>query len=292
MEIFREILLGIVQGITGFLPVSSSGHLILLGRVFGMDSSYLEFFLCLLKISSLLAVIVILFKDVMKLVIGAFQLIQDVFSNIVIFFKKRFGRERDGYFILDTNPYKRLVLMLVISTAVTYVVAVFIGSIAENISKMPVGIGICFLLSAVILLISDGIGSGRRTVKNMRVFDAVIIGLAQGLAAVPGISRVVMTLAAAMALGFGKTFSIKYSYLLAIPTLTGYGLISLCNLAGTAVSLSNLGNILAGMLFCCVLSALCLRLMMNLAKRGSYVIFAAYGAVFGIVTILIGLIVK
>lgn len=292
MEIFREILLGIVQGITGFLPVSSSGHLILLSRMFGMDSSYLSFFLCLLKISSLLAVIIILFKDIMKLVIGAFQLIQDVFSNIFIFFKKRFGRERDGYFVLDTNPYKRMVLMLVISSAVTYVIAEFIGSIADNVSKMPVAVGFCFLLSAVILLIADGMGSGRRAIRNMNIFDAVVIGLAQGLSVVPGISRVVMTLAAALALGFGKPFALKYSYLLAIPTLTGYGLITLCNLAGTAVSLSNLGNILAGMLFCCVLSVFCIRLMMNLAKRGSYVVFAVYGGVFGIITILIGLIVK
>lgn len=292
MEIFREILLGIVQGITGFLPVSSSGHLILLSRMFGMDSSYLSFFLCLLKISSLLAVIIILFKDIMKLVIGAFQLIQDVFSNIVIFFRKRFVRERDGYFVLDTNPYKRMVLMLVVSSAVTYVIAEFIGSIADNVSKMPVAVGFCFLLSAVILMIADGMGSGKRAIRNMNIFDAVVIGLAQGLSVVPGISRVVMTLAAAMALGFGKPFALKYSYLLAIPTLMGYGLITLCNLAGTAVSLSNLGNILAGMLFCCILSAFCIRLMMNLAKRGSYVVFAAYGAVFGIITILIGLIVK
>lgn len=124
----------------------------------------------------------------------------------------------------------------------------------------------------------------------MNIFDAAVIGLAQGLSVVPGISRVVMTLAAAMALGFGRTFAIKYSFLLAIPTLMGYGLLTLCNLAGTAVSLGNLGNILAGMLFCCILSALCLRLMMNLAKRGSYLIFAAYGAVFGILTILTGLI--
>lgn len=286
MEIFREILLGIIQGITGFLPVSSSGHLILLSRIFGMDSSYLALFLCLLKISSLLAIIIILFRDIMKLIIGAFQLIQDVFSNMVIFLIRLLGRKKEGYFVLDSNPYKRIVLMMTISSAVTYVIACFIGSIAENISQMPMAIGICFLLSAVILLLTDHMDAGKRTSKNMNAFDAVVIGLAQGLSVVPGISRLVMTLAAAMALGFGKSFALKYSYFLAIPTLTGYGLITLHNLAGTAVSMSNLGNILAGMLCCCILSAFCLRLMMNLAKRGSYGIFAAYGAVVGILAIL------
>lgn len=286
MEIFREILLGVIQGITGFLPVSSSAHMILLGRIFDMDSSYLSLFLCLLKISALLAVIIVLFKDVMKLIIGAFQLIQDVFSNIFIFFIRLLGQRKEGYFVLDTNPYKRLVLMLMISSAVTYVIARFIGSIAQNVSRMPMAVGICFLLSAVILFISDSMAAGKRTVKNINVLDAVVLGLAQGLSVVPGISRVVMTLAAAMALGFGRSFALKYSCLLAIPTLTGYALITLHNLAGTAISLGNLGNILAGMLCCCILSALCLRLMVNLAKKGSYRIFAAYGVVISIITIL------
>ncbi len=286
MEIFREILLGVIQGITGFLPVSSCAHLILLGRIFGMDSSYLSLFLCLLKISALLAVIIILFKDIMKLIIGAFQLIQDVFSNLFIFFIRFLGRRKEGYFVLDTNPYKRLVLVLMVSSAVTYVIARFIGSIAQNVSQMPMAVGICFLLSAVILFISDSLGAGKRTAKNINVFDAVVIGLAQGLSVVPGISRVVMTLAAAMALGFGRSFSLKYSCLLAIPTITGYALITLHDLAGTAISLGNLGNILAGMLCCCILSALCLRLMMNLAKKGSYRAFAAYGILISIMTIL------
>lgn len=286
MEIFREILLGVVQGITGVLPVSSSAHMILLGRIFDMDSGYLSLFLCLLKISTLLAVIIILFKDVMKLIIGAFQLIQDVFSNLFIFFIRLLGRRKEGYFVLDTNPYKRLVLMLMISSAVTYVIARFIGSIAQNVSRMPMAVGICFLLSALILFISDSMGAGKKTVKNMNVLDAVVIGLAQGLSVVPGVSRVVMTLAAAMALGFGRSFSLKYSCYLAIPTITGYALITLHNLAGTAVSLGNLGNILAGMLCCGILSALCLRLMMNLAKKGSYRIFSAYGVIISIITIL------
>lgn len=286
MEIFREILLGIVQGIMGFLPVSSSGQLVLLGRIFGMDGSYLALFLCLLKISSLLAVIIILFKDIMKLIIGAFQLIQDIFSNIVIFFVRLFGGSKEGYYVFDTNPYKRLVLMITVSSAVTYVIARFIGSIAENVSQMPLAMGICFLLSAVILFISDGMGSGKRTAKNISAFDAAVIGLAQGLSVVPGISRVVMTLAAATALGFQKSFALKYSYLLAIPTLMGYGLITLHNLAGTAISLGNLGNILAGTLCCCIFSGLCLRLMLNLARKGSYKIFAVYGVLISLITIL------
>lgn len=291
MEIFREILLGIIQGITGFLPVSSSGHIMLLCNLFGMDAGYATLFLCLLKVSSLVAIFLVLFKDIIKVIIGAYQLIVDVFSNIVIFFKKRFGKERDGYFVLDTNPYKKLVLMLFISSVVTYVIATFIKSIADNSSRIPMVIGVCFIISGVILFLADSMGHGKRNVSNMSTFDAVVIGLAQGLAIMPGISRVVMTYAAAVALGYGRSFALKYSYLLAIPTVLGSSLLGLRDIAGTAVSMSNLANILAGMLFCGVLSVLFVKLMMNLVKRGSLKIFALYGAALGIFVVICDLII-
>lgn len=291
MEIFREILLGIIQGITGFLPVSSSGHIMLLCNLFGMDTGYATLFLCLLKVSSLVAIILVLFKDIIKVIIGAYQLIMDVFSNIVIFFKRRFGKEKDGYFVLDTNLYKKLVLMLVISSAVTYLIATFIKSIAENSSQIPMVIGVCFIISGVILFLTDSMGHGKRTIKNMSTFDAVIIGLAQGLAIMPGISRVVMTYAATVALGYGRSFALKYSYLLAIPVMLGSSLLGISDLAGTAVSMSNLANILAGMVICGILSVLFVKLMLNLVKRGSMKVFALYGAVLGVLVVICDLII-
>lgn len=291
MEIFRDILLGIIQGITGFLPVSSSGHILLLCNLFSMDAGYATLFLCLLKVSSLAAVLIVMFKDIIKLIIGTYQLILDVFSNIVIFIKKRLGMEQDGYFVLNTNPYKKLVLMIVVSSAMTYVVSTFIKSIAENSNRIPMVIGVCFIISGVILFLAEHLGQGKRTIKNMSTFDAVVIGVAQGLAIMPGISRVVMTYAAAAALGYGRTFAIKYSYMLAIPAILGSSLLSLQDLAGTAVSVSGLANILAGMLICGVLSCLFMKLMLNLARNGSMVPFSLYGIVFGIFVVICDLII-
>lgn len=291
MEIFREILLGMIQGITGFLPVSSSGHLVLLCRLFGMDTGYATLFLCLLKVSSLFALIIVLFKDIMKMIIGAYQLIVDIFSNIVIFIRKRLGMEKDGYYVLDTNPYKKLVLMIVVSSAVTYLVATFIKSIAENSNEIPMVIGIGFILSGVILFLADHMGGKNRTVKNMSTFDAIVIGVAQGLSIMPGISRVVMTYAAGVALGYGKGFALKYSYFLAIPAILGSSLLGLTDLAGTAVSLSNFGNILAGMIVCAVLSGLFVKLMLNLSRKGSMLLFSVYGILLGVIVVICDLII-
>lgn len=291
MELFRDILLGIIQGITGFLPVSSSGHILLLCKLFSMDTGYTTLFLCLLKVSSLAGVFIVLFKDIIKVIIGTYQLILDVFSNILIFIKKRLGMEKGGYFVLDTNPYKKLVLMIVISSAVTCVVSTFIKSIAENSSQIPMIIGVCFIISGIILFLADRLGQGKRNIKNMSVFDAVVIGMAQGLAIMPGISRMVMTFAAAMALGYGKNFAVKYSYLLAIPAILGSALLGLQDLAGTAVSMNNLANILAGMVICGILSCLFIKLMLNLAKRGTMAVFSVYGIVFGLFVVICDLII-
>lgn len=288
MGLLREILLGLIQGITGFLPVSSSGHLFLFSNMFGMDAGYTTFFLCLLKLSSLLGVFVVMYKDIMKLVIGAYQLILDMFSNVVIFVKKRFKQDKEGYYVLDTNPYKKMVLMVLISTVATCAVAMFIKSIADDMAGMTLAIGICFIISGVILLLTENLGNGSRNIKNMSTFDAIIIGVAQGIAVIPGISRVVMAYASAKAFGYGRSFAIKYAVYLSIPSIVGSALVNLHQLEGTSISISGLSNMLAGMLVCCIVSGLFLKLVMKLAKKGNYMMFAFYGIVLGVIVSVIG----
>lgn len=290
MELLKELLLGIIQGITGFMPVSSTGHMMILMNLMGMNKREFTLFLGFLEISGIFALIIVMFKDIMKLIIGAYQLIMDVFSNIIIFFKKLFFRDRGGYYILNTNPYKKLVLMMVISSAATLIVASVIKSIAVNSSDIPTVIGICFILSAVILFLSNGMG-GKRVIKNMSFFDALAIGIAQGVAIMPGISRVAVTFAVALALGFSRGFSIKYVYLLSIVSLSGSFLLNMKDLAGTAVSLSSIGNYMAAMIICCILSFFFLKLMLNLMKRGATKFFAVYGLFLGIIILIIDIII-
>lgn len=291
MELLRDILLGIVQGITGYLPVSSTGHIALVCRAFQMDAGYSEFILCLLKISSLSAVFIILFKEIIKLVIGSFQLIQDIFSNIIIFIKKLIGKERGGYYLLNTNPYKKQVLMVVVSSAVTGVVSVFIRSVAVNVSQIPMAIGVCFVISGIVLFLAERVSRGKRGIKNMSTFDAALIGIAQGVSIMPGISRMSMAYAAALALGYTKSYAVRYSCILSIPAIIGSALISFNGLAGTAVSLSNLGNIFAAMLVCIILSVLFLKLTLNAVKKNTMTVFALYGIVFGVIVIIFDIIV-
>ncbi len=289
MDLLRDIFLGFIQGITGFLPVSSSGHLLLLSNWFGMDAGYTTFFLCVLKLASLLAVFVVMFKDIMKLIMGSFQLILDMFSNVVIFFRKNFGREKEGYYVLDSNPYKKMSLMILISTVATGVCGLFLKSVADNMAWIPLAIGICFIITGVVLVLAESLsGDGKRNIKNMGAFEAIVIGIAQGISVIPGISRVAMAYVAAIAFGHSRNFAMKYTIFLAIPSIVGSALVNLCQLEGTSISMSGLSNMLAGMLVCISTSVLFLKIMLKLSKRGNYLAFALYGIVFGVIVSIIG----
>ncbi|MGN0160932.1 MAG: undecaprenyl-diphosphate phosphatase [Lachnospiraceae bacterium] len=291
MEIFREILLGIVQGITGYLPVSSQGHVFLFCTIFGMEMTYSKFLLCMLKISGVFSIMIYFFKDIIKLVIGAFQLIQDLFSNLVIFINHRLGRDSEGYYVLDTNPFKRQALMLVYSCITTFLVAMMIHSIGDNASQMPMFIGITSIVSGVILFLAERLRRGHKSLERMNTMDAVMIGLAQGIGVIPGLSRVVLTYSMALALGYKRNQSMRYTCLLSIPTVIGYSLFSIKTMAGTAVSLSNLGNILAAMLFCGILTFLMVRVMLGIAKRGTTIGFAVYNVIAGALVVLSDIII-
>ena len=277
MDLLRDLFLGIVQGIIGFMPVSSMGHIVLLGRIYKMDADYMNLLICFLKIGSLAAIIIVMFKDIMKIIIGAFQLIMDVFSNVIIFFKKLAGVDKDGYYVLDTNPYKRLVLMLIVSSAATCVTSLLLKSVADNSFEIPLMTGICFIVCGVIVIFAERLADGKKALRNMGAFDATLIGVAQGLAIMPGISRVALIYAMSRALGYSRNNSIRYTYLLSIPAIVGYSLLSIHGLAGTAVSVSGLINILASTVVCIVFSCLFIKLMLNIVKKGSLIPFALYG---------------
>jgi undecaprenyl-diphosphatase len=291
MELFREILIAIIYGLTDYLPVSSSGHAWLLAAVFGMDADYTAFLLCMLRISAMFALIAVMFKDIVKLVIGAYQVIIDMLSNVVIFFRRRFLKDNDGYYVLDSNPYKKLVLMVITSSLATFLVSFFIKSVADNCCGMPMVIGICMIISSIVLFMAERLDGSVRTLKNMSMFDALVIGIAQGIAIMPGISRVTFIFAVATALGFNRNFSLKYSFYLALLAYIGSAITGMWDISGLAVPLSSIGNVLVAMVLVFICSAVVLKFMLLFIKKGSLVIFAVYGGVLGIFVTLLDIII-
>ena len=185
MSIWNAILLGIVQGVAEFLPISSSGHLSILQNLFHVQSAVDGHMLfdVLLHLATLVSVCIAYRKEV-----------RDVVLEIVSWFKKDQPQSRRP---ADPRATRRLILMLVISTLPLFV-AVFFNDLIDPLYYSTVFIGIALILTGCMLYISDRMVIGRKTEKSMRVRDALLIGAAQAVAVIPGLSRSGATITAGL----------------------------------------------------------------------------------------------
>ncbi len=181
-----SLIQGIVQGLTEFLPISSSGHLVFLGDLFGLRSDLA--FVAFLHLGTFLAVFIFSFKNLIRVL-------------------KR----------------PRLLIPLSISTLPAVVVGLWFGDAVESSFRISV-LPITFSITAAFLGLSRG-RSGSKKMEDMSIFDALMIGLAQALAVFPGISRSGLTIATAMLLGYDWKESMYYSFLLSLPVILGAGLL-------------------------------------------------------------------
>ncbi len=191
MSVLEAFILGLVQGLTEFLPVSSSGHTIIAGKLLGLYQVPMAFEL-IIHLATLLAVIIAMHKQVFELV------------------KKPFGRE----------------MRLVLTATVPSVIVVFLF---QNIFRSAFSgeyLIYCFLVTAILLIVS-GIKPKRLVKPEISYFDAVMVGVAQGVAALPGISRSGSTIATAKLLGNDRENSTRFSFLISIPIIIGSAAVEL-----------------------------------------------------------------
>ena len=223
MSILNAIFLGIVQGITEFLPVSSSGHLVLMREVLGINlAEQAVIFDIILHIGTLISVVVFYWKDVLELFRGIFGIIGDIF-------KGRFSYEKD--------PAKRFVLMLIIATIPLFV-AVLFESKLEKAFTSPMFVGCALLVTGVIIFFTDKIKNGTTDQSNTKYKSALVVGLIQLFAVLPGISRSGSTIFAGAAVGMKKSFAIKFSLLLSIIAIVGAAVIKIPAIDTAGVSLT------------------------------------------------------
>lgn len=202
MSIWEAIFFGLVQGLTEFLPISSTAHIVLAGYVTGFTFPGLSFEIYL-HLASVLAVILYFHKDLLRITIGALSYLL---------------HRQPG----DTIAF-RFALYIVIATGITGVLGLIIERSAGNAIKHPIVVASGLLATGLFLLIVDRLPStteGRRE-ERMRWWDAVIVGLGQTIAVLPGVSRSGSTLITALLVGLERDTAVRYSFLLAIPVILG-----------------------------------------------------------------------
>lgn len=270
MEYVYAVFMGLLQGVTEFLPVSSSGHLSLFQNFFGGKAPD-NLFNVLLHFATLLAVCVVYRRDIA-------QMIVEFFRGVAALFSKTGSKE-------DVPPARRLVLMVILGTLPLFLVLPF-KDYVEALGSSTLFIGCALLVTGLLLFASDRFARGRKTEKTMTVADALLVGCGQALAVVPGLSRSGTTISAGLARGLDRPFAVRYSFLLSLPAVLGATLLEVLDVAQAGVDAALIPQYLIGMAVAAVAGYFAIGLVNHLAKKGRFGGFAYYCWAVGVITLI------
>lgn len=277
MTIWNAVLLGLIQGVAEFLPISSSGHLSILQNLFGLstaESGHI-FFDVLLHLGTLVSVCVVYWKDIREMIWDCLDLV--------------YVLRYPGMTIAEQLPGARLALMLVVATLPLFAV-VFLNDYIEQLYYHNIFIGTALVLTGTMLFISNKLLVGRKNARTMRVRDAFLIGLCQAVATIPGLSRSGTTITAGVAVGLEREFAVKFSFLMSIPAILGANILSLLKAFEYGVDPQNVPAYLVGTAVAMVMGVLSISLLKYITRKGGFGKFCYYCWGAGFITIVLSII--
>ncbi len=258
------MFLGLVQGVSEFLPISSSGHLALFQYFFGLVSPEESmFFDVLLHLGTLIAIFVYYWKDIVGLCKELVHLISCLFSK-----EKRQQLKR-------LPPNGRMILMIVIATLPLFVVLPIKDKV-EGLYGNTIFVGVALVVTGCLLFYSDRMSRGKKGPKSATMLDALLVGVGQAVAVVPGLSRSGSTISAGMMRGFHRRFAVRFSFLLSIPAVLGANILSIGDAVQQGIDVSQLPAYLVGTIVAAVSGFFAIRLVNMLADKGKFGHFAYY----------------
>ena len=222
MSFFDAMILGIVQGLTEFLPVSSSGHLVILENLLNIRTDTDVLFHVLLHFGTLIAICLVFKNDLFRMLVETIHIFQDLTANFKIYIdNKMHSAQTTPYRKILCNNYRTMVAMILISTIPTGILGYLLQNLVDRWSSSLPVTGLGLLITAVLLLVVDNWQLGNKLPKHITVPQALAIGVCQGISVIPGISRSGITITAGFLCGFRRGFAIRYSYLVSIPAILG-----------------------------------------------------------------------
>ena len=270
MDIIQGIIIGIVQGLTEFLPVSSSAHLVFIQNILGVESSLA--FDTFLHLGTLLAVLWFFRADIIKMITSWIDSIQDIIQ----------GRFKEGFY---ADPYKRLAWYVILATIPVGFVGVFFEDAVDSLFAGALYVPAFFLfVTGTILYLSQRMTSGNINYDNITAKESLWMGLGQACAILPGLSRSGTTIAAGLTIGLDKEFAAKFSFILSIPAIFGAFVFQLKDI-GSSLDVNFLPVIL-GFAAAFIAGYAAIKWMLNLIQKRSLDIFAYYCWIVGIVVFM------
>ncbi len=271
MTLAQAIILGIIQGIAEFLPISSSGHLVLLQHFFGIKEGNL-FFTEMLHFGTLISIFIVYFNDIINIIVEFFKMIGSWIKNKKITIK---------------NGYQKLALLIIIGTIPTAIIGILFEDFFETLySSSLLPIGISFIITGILLWIANKKPYENKNIKNMGFFDSIIIGIFQGIAIIPGISRSGTTIVAGLLRGLDRNLATEFSFLLALPAIFGAGLLGIVDVVKTGSEMAFTTPLLIGVILSAVVGVFAIKFLISILKKDKLYYFSYYLWFIGIITII------
>ena len=278
MSLLSSILLGVIQGVAEFLPISSSGHLAIAEQLLGMSgaSDIPEFFDVLLHLGTLVAVFVAYWDDVRDMVVEFFCGVRDLAR---------------GSTPTPVPPARRMILLIIVGT-LPLLIVLPIKDLVEGLADNMYFVAAALLVTGCLLFASDRVRKGRKTEKSATMVDVLLVGVAQAIATCPGISRSGTTITAGCFRGFDRKFAVRFSFLLSIPAILGANILSLKDAVEAGIIWADVPVYLVGVVVSAVVGYACIRLLKMIADRGKFGAFAYYCWAVGVLTLILTFIQK
>ena len=286
MSVIHAIILGILQGITEFLPVSSFGHLCAAQHLMGGTRGSGVLFEVMLHIGTMAALILFLWKDIRKIGIELIGMIMDLIGNANIFLYNRRTGKNLTYARIVTGTYRKLTALLIVSTLPTMLIGYQCKRLIVRTAASHMFSGIGLLLTGVILLVVDYSNiNGNKGTREADYGDAMWMGICQGISVFPGISRPGLTMSAGLFCGMSRKFAVKYSLLMSIPAVIGAFFVEMGEFTSVSMTVGRGFTYILGMLVAGIVGYLVIRFMVNLVNQLKLRYFAFYCFAAGIIVL-------
>ncbi|WP_295744935.1 undecaprenyl-diphosphate phosphatase [uncultured Oscillibacter sp.] len=278
LTLLHAVLLGLIQGVAEFLPISSSGHLAIAEHLLGQAGAaeIPGFFDVLLHLGTLVAVFAAYWQDIRDMILEFFGGIGDLAR---------------GSTPSPVPPARRLILLIIVGTLPLFAVLP-VKDLVEGLGDNMYFVAGALLVTGCLLFASDRVRKGRKTERTASLVDVLLVGAAQAVATCPGISRSGTTITAGCFVGFERKFAVRFSFLLSIPAILGANILSLKDAIEAEIPWEEVPVYLAGVLVAAVVGYACIRLLKMIAEKGKFGFFAYYCWLAGVVTLVLTVLQK
>lgn len=272
MSYFEAVILGLVQGLAEFLPISSSGHLALLQQWFGIDENKVLLFAVLLHVGTLISVFVVYWKDIWELIVELCLTIRDLVTGKGL--------------RLEERPVRKLGVMIIVATIPTAIIGLLFNDLFDKLytSVLPIGIGL--IITGFLLILAERTGNSSRGIDRMNFRNALFIGTVQGIAICPGISRSGSTLFGSLICNLDRKFAVKFVFLISIPSILGSAIMEAPDAIEAGMDMAQLGPVIVGIAVAAISGLIAIKTMIKIVSDKKLSYFSYYVWVLGAIVVL------